>query len=412
MNKDKLLKSKTFCMLPWTHMHLWPSGNTYPCCIWDSTKPLGNYNKESSLKDIWNSPDMKKLRLNMLNDEQSDGCKRCYELEKFGGNETLRITSNNNYSHKFELVEQTKDDGTVEKVQMSYLDIRFNNLCNLRCQTCGHDLSSAWYEDQIAMFNHPIPEKVISIDPIDKLWAELEPLLAGVENAYFAGGEPLMCDEHYKILDYWIKIGKTDIPINYTTNFALLNHKKAQVLEYWKQFKNVSVSASLDDSGTRAEYLRKGTNWNTIVKNRVKMQQECPNVYFEITPTISVYNVFHFPEFHLEWVEKEYIQPNDIRLNILTHQDYMSVRILPQKAKETIEVKYRKYLEKIINIAIKRNQQYQSAERGYNSLIEFMNAKDDTHLRSEFYDRVKLVDKVRKEDLLSVYPELKLLDYF
>lgn len=411
MKKDKIDQSKNFCMLPWTHMHLWPNGNAYPCCIWDSDQPLGRFSETTSLLDLWNSEKMKSLRLNMLEDKPTDGCKRCYELEKYGSNETLRITSNNNFGSHWNSVEKTLSDGTVEKLQMNYLDIRFNNLCNLRCQTCGPELSSSWYEDQKAMYQDYQGTKVIQINPSEKLWAELEPLLLGVESAYFAGGEPLICDEHYKILDLWIEKNKTDIPINYTTNFALLNHKKAQVLDYWKKFSNVSVSASLDDSGARAEYLRKGTNWSSIEKNREKMLKECPDIHFEITPTISVYNVFHFPEFHYDWITRGLIKPNDIRLNILTHQQYMNIRIYPKLAKDIISEKYRKYLDLIKTYADKNQQPFNNVESGYNSVINFMNAKDDTNLQSEFYNRTKMVDAVRNEELLKVYPELKLLNY-
>ncbi len=411
MKKESINQSKNFCMLPWTHMHLWPNGNTYPCCIWDSDQPVGRFSDSSSLMDLWNSEKMKSLRLNMLNDKPTDGCKRCYELEKYGSTETLRLTSNRNYDKHWEFVETTAKDGSLDELRMNYLDIRFNNLCNLRCQTCGPELSSSWYDDQKAMYSGYEGKKIIQISPNEKLWKELEPLLLDVESAYFAGGEPLICDEHYRILDLWLENKKLDIPINYTTNFALLNHKKAQVLEYWKKFNNVSVSASLDDSGPRAEYLRKGTNWSVIEKNREKMLKECPNIHFEITPTISAYNVFHFPEFHYDWIVRGFIKPNDIRLNILTHQQFMNVRIYPQLAKDIISDKYRKYLEMIKDYATKNGQPYNNTESGYNSVIDFMNAQDDTHLQDEFYARARMVDKVRSEEMLKIYPELKLLKY-
>lgn len=411
MNKDEIINSKTFCMLPWVHMHMWPNGNIYPCCIWDSEKPIGKYGADSNLRKAWNGEEMKKLRLNMLGDKKTEGCRRCYELEEHGTEETLRRMSIEKYSKHWDYVEETQSDGQVETLRMNYLDIRFNNLCNLRCHTCGPELSSSWYEDQVKLYSGHDKEKIISIQPNVNLWDELEPLLKTVESAYFAGGEPLICDDHYKILDYWLANNMENVQINYTTNFALLNHKGAKVLDYWKKFKNVSISASLDDSGERAEYLRKGTNWKLIEKNRKTMMAECPEVPFEITPTISVYNAFHFPDFHLDWVEKGLIEPNALRLNILTHQEFMSVRIFPQFAKNVIKDKYTKFKEKICNIAIKNGQHYYNVETGYDAVINFMMAKDDTHLREDFYKRVEMVDRVRGERLEEIYPELKLLRY-
>ncbi len=412
MNKEKLLSSKHFCMMPWVHMHLWPDGKTFPCCIWDTDLPLGTYSAETSLLDLWNSERMQELRLNMLNDLPSEGCKRCYTLEESDSQSvTLRKTSLECYSKNFDLVEKTAIDGNLPEIRMDYLDIRFSNLCNLRCQTCGPSLSSSWYEDQKAIYPDHSESKVIQISPGEKLWQELEPLLLGVQNAYFAGGEPLISDEQYRVLDFWEKNGHFDVYINYTTNFALLQHKNAKILDYWKKFKHVSVSASLDDSGPRAEYLRKGTYWPTIVKNRQMMIQECPDIYFEISPTISAYNVFHFPEFHYEWIEQGLLPAGNLRLNILTHQNYMSVRILPLEMKLMLKEKYETYLKKIQTYAWHpdRNINTWKVETGYASLINFMMGADDSHLLPEFFKRVNQVDKIREEKLFKVYPELKLL---
>ena len=52
---------KHFCVLPWTHMHVWPNGNTYPCCLATYDYVVGNANKDS-FKDIWNSEKMRTMR--------------------------------------------------------------------------------------------------------------------------------------------------------------------------------------------------------------------------------------------------------------------------------------------------------------------------------------------------------------
>ena len=62
LDKDKLLKSKTFCMLPWTHLHTWPDGRVLTCCMSDSNDAMGNL-KEISLEQAWNSPQQKQLRI-------------------------------------------------------------------------------------------------------------------------------------------------------------------------------------------------------------------------------------------------------------------------------------------------------------------------------------------------------------
>ena len=77
MNLEESKNSKNFCVLPWIHMHVWPNGKTFPCCLTPYSEDIGDAN--SGLKAVWNGDKMKQLRLNMLEDKPSVGCQRCYE---------------------------------------------------------------------------------------------------------------------------------------------------------------------------------------------------------------------------------------------------------------------------------------------------------------------------------------------
>jgi len=406
-NKEELLQNDSFCMMPWVHMHIFPNGEVYPCCVWDAALSVGNYNEEISLLALWNSPSMKQLRLNMLSGKKSEGCSRCYELERVKSLPTLRQTTNEYFLHHWDSVEKTESDGSLAEVKMNYLDIRFNNLCNLRCQTCCHEFSSSWYEDRLNLEADYSSPKVIQVNSGETFWNELNPLLKATEHAYFAGGEPLICDEHYQVLDLWLQNDMTDVAIMYQTNFSLLSHKKLKVLDYWKKFNNVTVLASLDDSGPRAEYLRKGTDWDLIVRNREQLKEACPEVKFLLTPTISLYNVYHFPEFHLDWVKKGFVKPNDFRVNILSQPNYMSVKVIPEKKRHLIVDRYKSYQEEIIKVAIERDLKYHDVQSNYDSVINFMNSGDDSHLLNEFFNWHKRIDLIRDEKLFETFPELR-----
>src|SRR5688500_14194655 len=111
MDKTQAKKSKHFCLMPWMHLHLWPNGNTYPCCIWDSSKVQGTYGPGTRLQDLWNSEGMKELRQQMLRDAPSEGCKRCYDLEAVNIH-TLRQSSLEHFDSAWPLVSTTKEDGS------------------------------------------------------------------------------------------------------------------------------------------------------------------------------------------------------------------------------------------------------------------------------------------------------------
>jgi len=398
--KDDLKKSKTFCMMPWIHMHSWPNGNTFPCCMWDSTKPIGNVN-QSSLKDVWNSDDMKSLRKNMLNDVKTSGCTRCYELEE-SDVFTLRRSVNESFSHHMDKVLKTSEDGSVEDVNMAYMDIRFSNICNFKCRTCGPELSTAWYDEHKKMFGKPNHPKFMNVE----LYSQIEPLLMDVEEVYWAGGEVLITEQHYDILDYWIKNGKKDVRHRYTTNFSVFNHKKKSILDYWNYFDDVRVAASLDAEGVRGEYIRSGTNWDTIVKNREKMIEQCPDVYFEITPTISIMNVFDLPNFHRSWVEAGLLDINNVRVNILTYPDCFRIQNLTQELKKEVIGAYNAHIDWIENYGDTHEMDVSNVLHGMNTIINFLIEKKGDSL-DECKRRIEQLDSFRNEKFKDVFPELR-----
>jgi radical SAM protein with 4Fe4S-binding SPASM domain len=396
MYKDK----KNFCILPWTHMHMWPAGTTYPCCMADPELPIGD-TQTQSLQEIWNSDRMKQLRLDMLEDKRNPICRRCHELED-SGVWTLRKSSNLNFASHKNKVDDTEEDGSAGEVNLAYMDIRFSNLCNLKCRSCGPLFSSSWFDDHVEMYGSVDHNKFLKVrDDSENFMDELDPLLETVERVYWAGGEPLITEEHYRILDKWIEMGKRNVVMDYTTNFTQMRYKKKSIFEYWNAFDDVRVAASLDANHARGEYLRKNMDWAQVVQNRRDMIEQCPHVYFEITPTVSVYNVLNLPDFHKEWIEEGLLEPGNIRINILLDPTYMRLSILPPWMKRRVIKRYEEHLDYLKNIGANKfvNKQFRD--------ILAMLEKDHTNELKTFLYKTKKVDKVRGEDWLDVFPELK-----
>jgi len=396
----QLKNSKHFCMMPWVHMHLWPAGTTYPCCMSDPEFPIGN-TQEQSLQEIWNGKELRNIRMNMLQDKPSKECRRCYELEE-NGMGTLRTGSIGNYAHHWDKVEATSDDGSAGDVNMAYMDIRFSNLCNLKCRSCGPQFSSSWFEDHKVTHGDPGHPKILQVrDEMKSFMDELDPLLESVERVYWAGGEPLITKEHYNILDKWIAMGKRDVSMDYTTNFTQMYYKKKTAFDYWNKFENVRVAGSLDANHARGEYLRKNMVWSEVIQNRHTMIEQCPHVYFELTPTVSVYNVLNLPDFHKEWIEEGLLEPSNIRINILLDPTYMRLSILPPWIKSKVAERYSEhiaYLKQFDNIAGVIND--------YESILNFME-KDRTNEIKMFKFKTQRIDTLRQENLLDVFPELE-----
>ena len=394
-----LKESKVFCIYPWIHLHAYPTGEAYPCCHAEMAYPVGN-TRFKSLEEIYHDAPMRELRKDMLNERFNPACNRCYEQEE-SGFFSGRRSANKHHGHH---VKRINDD----KFQMSYWDIRFSNLCNLSCRSCGHIFSSSWYADQVALAGQEWGKqnKTLNIAGKDAtdMWNQLLPHIDYVEQIYFAGGEPLMMDEHYRILEELERRERFDVRLIYNTNFTQVKLKNRYVFDYWRKFKSVAVGASLDAMGPRAEYIRKGTVWDQVERNRRLMQETCPNVDFYISPTLSVMNAWHLPDFHRAWVDQGLITAQDVNINILQDPAHYRIDIAPMKYKQRIRVKFEEHLDWLRPL-----DRLQRATVGFESAINFMMATDNTTLIDTFWRKTYQLDQIRQEQMIAVLPELEAL---
>jgi hypothetical protein len=408
VQKERLTNSKSFCILPWVHQHAYPDGRVYPCCFAEYFHPVGNL-KNNTMQEVWNQEGYKEIRRNMMEDKPSKQCVKCYEQEE-NGFFSMRYDANRNYGHNISVVDLTEADGTHPEFKLRYWDVRFSNLCNFRCRTCGPVFSSNWYNDHVKLFNR-IPDVngkdlariEYAAGDEESMMRQMEEHIPYLEQVYFAGGEPLIMKEHYYLLEKLIEAGRTDVCIQYNTNFSELAFKDKHVFEYWKHFRTVGVGASLDGSGARAELMRKGTDWKQTIRNREKMIEEVPHVDFYIAATISSMNVLHVLDFHKEWSDIGFIKPKDFNVNICQSPDWYRVDCIPQHFKETvIKPAYEKHIE-----WLEPRDPLKRATTGFKSAINFLMNNSKPEHWAKFKSEIELLDTLRSENFWDTFPELR-----
>jgi len=399
--KHRLINSETFCMLPWIHLHAWPDGRAYPCCLANAKHPVGSF-KEKSMREIWNDSDMREMRTNMLEDRSCRQCSDCYEQEA-AGFASMRNNSNKNFGQYIDEIDQTLPDGSLQDMQLHYWDVRFSNICNLKCRSCGSIFSSRWYDDDVKLWGKALRPRVQFAGRHDEdVWEQMQEHIPHLTQIYFAGGEPLIMEEHNRILKLLIDKGNTKVRLIYNTNLTELKYKGESVLELWKHFPNVCVAASLDDMGDRASIIRSGTDWNEVEQNIQDLKRECPHIDFMISPTLSMMNIWNFTKFHRYMVDQGFIRAQDFNLNILQGPQDYRIDMLPADIKQKFKHEFEEHIEWLRPI-----DSIQRAVGGFEGAIQFMMATDNSHLLGDFWDTVNDLDWSRNESLLLVVPELE-----
>lgn len=390
-----------FCPLPWMRASVTPTGKVVPCCYaeGDGFSDL----HDTPLSEAWNAPAFRSMRLNMLRGRASPECVLCYAREK-EGLRSHRQVAIDAHAQRMPAIANTGSDGGLASFEPVFLEIRFSNVCNLKCRTCGPHYSSSWYEDARKLGVEGLGAKVVSVsDDRAGLLAQIEDMLPRLTQIRFAGGEPLLMDEHYALLDLLIRNKRTDVVLSYHTNLSVLTHRGRDVTKDWARFRNVLVRASLDASGARGEYMRKGLDWNDAVRNRVRLRDACPNVRFLLFPTVSVFNILAVLEMHREWLRLGYIRADEIQLNALTWPAHYSVQVMPKSFKSIVRERYEAYIDGELSPL---GESGRRAAEEFRAVADFMEAKDASGLLPEFRSLTARLDAHRGEDFVGVFPEL------
>jgi hypothetical protein len=219
----------------------------------------------------------------------------------------------------------------------------------------------------------------------------MEKICHNIDTIYFAGGEPFVQDGHYKMLDFLIEKGNTDVELQYNTNLSYRTHKKYNIKSMWSHFKNVKVWPSIDGYGDRAEYSRKGLDWKVFAEN-VKLFKERIETFSICGSAYSISTNLKL----ISWIKSHGLT---FHITNLTSPVFLDSSILPKEAKAEINDQYKNYL--------KTKYKFFTDYELKNILdsVRHMNRIDNTHLLPEFKKFNTALDLYRNENFESTFTE-------
>ena len=454
----------SWCPLPWSHVSIKSNGAFRVCCHSGASESRGLLTDKdnkflhvstASWDEVINSDTMKTVRKEMLNGNWAEPCVRCkreFDSGMLSRNIYERSMIASLVEHEkypsFEKAKQlTKNDGSVknEDFPISFLDIRFGNLCNLKCVMCSPTDSDQWYDDYNAVWGYEhfwdsgkkIPlvknhknklkpaENVFEWNNDPNLWNEIEKHIDQFRRIYIVGGEPLIIDAHYDFLQKCVDGGYAkDLTIEYNSNITNI---PPRAWEIWKHFKNIIIGVSIDGMGSVNELIRFPSKWSKIEENLKKFTTAEGNYDIHITTTIQILNIWQLPEF-IEyiiennlarvgpWKKTPIMSPHPVH-----RPAYLNVNILPDEFKQDItqhfeqwKTKFRStnYQDKIGDSnGASWDQKVNHACNILDTYCSYMHKIDypDNELirwRSNCVHYLDKLDSLRKTDWKAICPEL------
>lgn len=387
-----------FCYAPWMHLYTNPDSRLLPCCLFhDDNQEFPNLNVVP-LQEAINHPRMIKIRQEFLAGEMPKGCYRCEAIAK--SNQTPYKQKMDNYAHRDKI--NLKIDGTVDinDFNPTFLDIRFGNLCNLKCRTCGPTFSSS-IAVEFNKINNSKLQVLYALDNnvIDEILGKLD----YVEHIYLAGGEPLIEENNYRLLDLLIERNLKP-SLLYNTNLTNIRFKDKNITELWKHFPDVKLTVSLDGYREVNDYIRFGSNYDQIMENIETIKKEVPHVTFNINTVASIMSMHSLPELGKDILRRKICAPQEIMFSICHYPEELDPTALTKESKEEVKMLFDEYIL-WISEHFAEPQYTKQKTRLMNKCIGLMNhmmSCDKSDLLPIAIERLTEQDNFRKTDYKKV----------
>ena len=454
--KELIKQNPSFCIYPWMHVQYKPNGQPKPCCRFDlNADEYNNLNNtrfygdtvflqqlvplnsgdvtldkypgmeektleelkqqgitgNATVEDVFKSNFWKHMRTKMLKGERIGGCHKCYKEEEICLNENQKVTGFGT-SMRIAAIRDwnntTLDNGYTREIvpmqpivpkKILYLELGFGNYCNLACRMCSSNLSTTWYEDDVALegkFDRQVTPKIEDADI--KISDET---LAGLREIKFTGGEPMIHPNFAKLISRIVALGVAEnISLEIFTNCSYTPSEK--ITKDLTQFKEIRLSLSIDGSDKVNDYIRYPSKWdkvNIAAIHWVSLEKLHKNIKVTINPTITIYNVMYLEELINWWLQIIPEKDNLIVFNYATYPSYLNKLLLPKPIQIKLIEKYKKLSDSVSNKGLKYN---------FSRLISRLDTTDTFTNSSlqEFYDYTKELDKLRNQNFEEALPEL------
>lgn len=405
-------------MHPFTGLATREDGAVKVCC---RSQPIGWIQKDS-LETIWNNDTMRRIRGQVLSDERPAECKPCFDLEDQGV-ESLRQRHINGVIPEARInLYPTTLLQEIMPFEFPTMEIKLNNLCNLKCRMCNPLDSTNWKDwDKVVPFykkenNYLIPtvERLVSkpgqyigpFDDTDRWWASFEKLLPHFRRVEFAGGEPLIDPQHYKILDMLKPYGH-QIELKYATNGTTLGISRGRTIhDHWPHFRSIAVNVSIDGIHDVYNYIRGGGDFDQVEEN-IKVIKKIPNVSRVVGAfTAQAGNILQAAECIDYFINTMGIVFYSHRVS---YPNCLSAQVLPNDLKDVAI----KQLQDILlcvdtwNAVTKNPLLGVVTHQQIKDNINYLQAKDQNNLWQDFLEFNRKLDVSRNQDLFKVWPEFR-----
>lgn len=422
------------CLAKWKQVSLHLQTGMNNSCYHPPLHPIDPAAVQKDPGALHNTEHKKQQRVIMLQGQRPSECQYCWNMEDLGRLSDRHYRSGEPWAAvDFERIRNST--GTEDDVIPSYVEVNFNNACNLRCSYCSPQFSSSWADEVSRSGGYPTstvhnspdhfdgPRRVIPArehNPyVEAFWSWWPTLYPQLKHFRMTGGEPLMDRNTYRVFDYVLEHPKSDLHLNVTSNFSVEPELFERYLNYVKQLCATDIEhymqyVSLDSApGPQAEYIRHGMSAERVANNVSRYLTEVPNCNsLTFIVTMNNLSVTGFREL-MQWIlqlrqtfSRTY-QRVWFDTPVLRQPAWQSLQLLPESYAQQLEATA-DWMETHVTDGLHGFKDYE-VQRLRRDIAWMREGQTQDHRvnKGDFYRFFREHDQRRNTDFAKTFPEMR-----
>ena len=424
------------CLAKWKQVSLHLPTGLNNSCYHPPLHKIPVENLAANPGSLHNTPHKKAQRVLMLQNEKPSECEYCWNMEAENKLSDRHYRSGEPWAAvDFERIKNST--GEENDVIPSYVEVNFNNVCNLMCSYCSPQFSSSWQQEVDRSGGYPTAR--VHNDPghfggdrrviparehnpyVDAFWEWWPTLYPELVHFRMTGGEPLLDKNTYRVFDHVLADPSAKVHLNVTSNFSVDEKSWQKYLGYVKQLCDGRIEhfmqyVSLDGWGSQAEYMRHGLDFDLLWDRVNQFLTEVPS-YNSLTFIVTMNN--------LSVTSLENLFAGILGLRNTYSKTYQRVwfdtPVLREPAWQSLQILPEAYADRLEHLWAWMIRQSETPEDPFHGFKDYEIARLDRDIawmragqgqdhagaRADFYRFFSEHDRRRGTDFLKTFPEMK-----
>jgi len=350
-------KSKFFCPAKWNELFLYLNhGNTNSC-----HHPLPHRIPEELLADpfvLHNTPHKLEMQRLMMAGQRPQECHMCWHVEDLGPDVVSDRILKSQHAWADTIQDLQVDPHHVPK----FIEVVFDNYCNLSCSYCDSGQSSTWATkitqaplylktDHRDLYNkvhiEPGKTKQNYYEAWLRWWAEIGDQ---VQYLRISGGEPLLSVNFWQWIEQFDRDKFQHLRFSINSNLSMPGKWVDRLIDHSTKFREITIAASIDATGPVAEYARQGLKYQQFLDN---IENWCVNTedhcVIYLQSTVNILNIWGLLDKFELALELRSRWPNKVRgsySTLVRMPEFQSVNLLPRDLKQGLAQKIQSWLDR------------------------------------------------------------------